>query len=223
MAPRKTTTKTASKSTTRTRKTKEVPAPVVTQKAGKPVFRLGTLVTVIVFLAVIGAAYYLTQNPIQTEDVETTPTSELISLFKSESTVTSIEVTPTEGEPVKLERNAEKVWVLTQPTEAEADQGMAEAAATQVTSLKAQTEIEGEPSIFGLDKPAYTVMVGFEDGTTGKLEIGSITPTSNGYYIRVDGKMYIIETQGIDALTTLAAFPPYLSTPSPSLEATPTP
>lgn len=222
MATRKTTTKTASKPATRTRKTKETSAPVP-EKAGKPVFRLGTLVTLIVFIAVIGAAYYLTQNPINTDEAEATPTSEPISFFNTESVVTSIEVAPIEGETVRLERNEEKAWVLTQPTEAEADQGMAEAAASQVTSLTAQTEIEGEPSIFGLENPAFTFLIGFEDGTTGKLEVGSPTPTNNGYYVRVNGKMYITDLQGIDALTTLVDSPPYLSTPVPALEATPTP
>jgi len=208
------------KPTTRTKKAKEpsVPKPV------KPVFRAGTWITLLVLAAVIGAAYYLKNNPLETAEADTTPTGEAAFLFESDSVVTSIEITPFEGDPVKLERDEANVWALTQPTEAEADQGLSEAAASQVTVLSISSEIEGDPSIFGFDEPTYVITVGFEGGDTGTLEVGTATPTNSGYYVRLNGdKMFIVPMAGIDSLTNLLVFPPYLSTPVPEIEVTPTP
>jgi hypothetical protein len=57
------------------------------------------------------------------------------------------------------------------------------------------------------------------------LEVGDSTPTNSGYYVRVDkDKMMIADLSGISSLLQLAAFPPYLNTPTPtSLPSTPTP
>ena len=58
--------------------------------------------------------------------------------------------------------------MLTQPDEVEADQGLAEAAASQITALRIVTEVDNtkDPSIFGFDQPAYILTIGFEGGTT---------------------------------------------------------
>jgi hypothetical protein len=101
--------------------------------------------------------------------------------------------------------------------EVEADQGLAEAAATQVTALPVSSQIEDgkSPDIFGLDDPAYIITIEFGTGKTRTLEVGDTTPTNSGYYVRVDkDKMLITDLSGIDALLQLASFPPYLSTPT---------
>ena len=213
--------KTTKPTTTRTKKTKEASTP----KPGKPVFRLGTLITLVLFLAVIGAAYYLNQNPIETEETaDATPTSETAFVFDAESVVTSIEVKPALGETVKLERNEEMVWMLTQPIEGEADPAFAEAAASQIPALSISSEIDGDPSIFGFETPGYTITVGFEDGKASTIEVGDTTPTETGYYVRVDGKkMYIVGLEGIASLTQLVDAPPYLATPTASPTASPIP
>lgn len=204
---------------TRTKRTREA-APA---QPAKPVFRLGTWITLIVFAAVLGAAIYLNYNPIQTdEEAEAASTSEPAFLFDSTSLVTSIEVKPAEGETVRLERDEENAWVLTQPDESEADQGLAEAAASQVGALLITSEIEGEPEVFGLGQPAFVITVEFEDGTSGVLEVGSVTPTNSGYYVRMDDKMYIVSLDGIEALTNLVSSPPYLATATPEATEEPT-
>lgn len=221
MAPRKTTTKPKA-TTTRTKRTTKEAAPAPVSKPSKPVFRAGTWIALIVFAVVVGAAIYLTNNPLPTdEEAEAVPTTEPAFIFDSAKTVNSIEIKPAEGETVKLERNEEKVWVLTQPTEAEADQASAEAAASQIGALLIDLEFDDDPSKFGFDAPAYVITVEFEDGETGTLEVGDITPTNSGYYVRIDGKMYIVSINGIEALTNLVLFPPYMATPTP--EAPPTP
>ncbi|MEN9564644.1 MAG: hypothetical protein RIR73_2888 [Chloroflexota bacterium] len=195
-------------------------------KQGKPFFRTGTWVALLVFAAIIAAIIYLNQNPIEDAEAEISPIAEEAPLFATGSVVSSIEVKPLEGEAVQLERNESQAWVLTQPDEVEADQGMAEAAASQVTALRIITEVDNkkDPSIFGFDQPAFILTIGFEDGTTSTLEVGDTTPSENGYYVRVDNdKFYVVSLSGIGALTNLASVVPYLNTPTPIPTATSTP
>lgn len=187
-------------------------------------FRTGTWVAILLFALLAGGAYLLNRQAEETPDVEIEPVSETIFVFNQESSVTTIEVSSPAGDVVQLERNEENVWVLIQPEETEADQGLAEAAASQVASMIVVNEIEGDPSIFGLDEPVYTIAIGFDDGKSGTLEIGEKTPTNSGYYARLDGKqMMIVSTSGIDSLVNLLSSPPYQSTPTPIPTATPPP
>jgi len=200
---------------------KEAPTP----KPTKPVFRAGTWISLLLLIALIGGAYLINKNKKAAAETEATATTEPAFIFSSDSTVASIEVKPTDGEAVKVTRNKDGVWALELPFATEASQGTVEAAASQVTALKIISEVDADPSIFGFDTPAYLITVAFSDGKTSKLEIGDATPTNSGYYVRVDGKkMAIVGLSGIDALTSLALFPPYLNTPTPTaLPSTPTP
>ena len=64
--------------------------------------------------------------------------------------------------------------------------------------------------------------LGFVSGSTHKIEVGNLTPTSSGYYVRFDGgKIYVIAQSGIDALLNLLTSPPFPATATPV--ATPVP
>lgn len=221
MAPKTTkSTKTRAVKSTRTPRTSSAP------KAAKPVFRTGTWIALIGFIAIIAAAIYMNRQAEEKAAATETPAAEEAFLFTEDSVVTGIEVKTMEGDTVKIERNEEKAWVLSQPEEADADQGAAEAAASQVGALGIVTAIEGDkdPSIFGLDVPVYTITITFEDGKTSVLEVGDTTPTESGYYVRMDGdKVYVVSTSGIDALASLTFAPPYLNTPTPVPTVTSTP
>ncbi|MBI2331426.1 MAG: DUF4340 domain-containing protein [Chloroflexi bacterium] len=221
MAPKNTkSTKTRAAKNTRVPRVKSAP------KVTRPVFRTGTWVALIAFIAIIAAAIYMNRQAEEKAAATETPAAEEAFIFPEDTVVTSIEVKPEQGDTVKIERNEEKVWVLSLPEDAEADQGAAEAAASQVGALSIVTTIEGnkDPSIFGLDVPVYTITITFEDGKTSILEVGDSTPTDSGYYVRVDGdKVYVVSPSGIDALASLTFAPPYLNTPTPVPTATSTP
>lgn len=220
----KTTTSTSKKSAPKKTRTvrKETPAP----KPSKPVFRTGTWISVILLAALIGGAFYINKNKEAADNVEVTATTEPAFIFSEDSTISSIEIKPTDGETVKVARGADGAWALKLPFETEANQGLVEAAASQVTSLKIISEIvDADPSIFGFDAPAYLITIEFADGKTSTLEVGDATPTNSGYYVRVDkSKMAIVGLSNIDVLASLTFSPPYLNTPTPTaLPATPTP
>jgi uncharacterized membrane protein len=207
--------------TTKPRRSAKSAARAPQPKQEKPFFRTGTWVAVLLFAVLAGAIVYLDQRETQAE-AQTTPTplGEDAFVFENESAVTSIEVEPSEGETFRAERNAENAWVLKLPIEAEADQGTVEAAASQVAALKVTSELDADPKILGLDKPAFVITVEFQDGAKQTLEVGDRTPTGGGYYVRLEKKVMIVAASGIEALTVLPSSPPYLNTPTPTATAT---
>ena len=221
MATKKTTSAARKNTVNKPKQVAFVPKPV------KAKFQAGTWITVLIFIGLIGAAVYLNRQK-DTAEVEVTPASEPSYLFSTaaDGNPTSIEIKPAEGDAqrVRIARNAENAWALELPVEAEADQGLSEAAATQISALEILDPIDADPAIFGLDNPAYVITLEFDGGKKHTLEVGDSTPTSKGYYVRVDSdKMMIVDLSGIDSLLQLAAFPPYLVTPIPEAAVTPTP
>jgi hypothetical protein len=165
----------------------------------------------------IGFTVYLNREKETTE--EAIPTTEEIAYVfaATEGTASSIEIKPADGESVRIARNGQNTWVVELPLEAEANQGLAEAGAAQISALQVISPIDGNPDIFGLDHPAYNITVEFKGGKKHTLEVGDNTPTNSGYYVRLDkAKMMVVGLSGIDALTNLVSFPPYLNTPTPS-------
>jgi len=190
----------------------------------KPIIGLGTLVILVIFAGTFLFGLILARSK-ESAAAEATPTEGITYVFeKSEGIVSSIEVKPNEGEAVKLVRDDKNVWAFELPAKAEADQGLVEAAASQVSALQVIKSLaeDADPSTFGFDAPAYVIKFEFGDGKGRSLEIGDSTPTNSGYYVRVDkGGIMIADLSGIDSLTQLVDFPPYLPTPTP--ETTPTP
>lgn len=228
MATKKTTKSTRVAKSTRTArstKTQQQEMPVIPSRPQRPLIPVGTWIVLIVFAFIVFAAIYIKRDNEQ-KAAEATPTAESAYVIPPNGTVTGIEVQPKGGDAVKIERNDKNVWALTLPSKTEADQGLSEAAASQVTALKVDTELEKgkDPSIFGLSDPAYVITITFEGGKTSTLEIGDITPSQNGYYVRLDkGSMFVVGKSGIDALTNLVTAPPYLNTPTATATETPLP
>ncbi len=173
----------------------------------------------------VGAYYYLDQRAQSADadiaDIAITfaPEAEIAYLFASEDGApTSIRVESQTGEVIELARNAENAWALILPTEASAEQGSSEAAASQLTSILINDRLPNiSPKDVGLDVPAYKLTVKFTNGVERIAEIGVITPTENGYYVRMDGEIVIVSRSAIDALIGLLTNPPYAETPTPPL------
>ncbi len=185
-------------------------------------FRADTLIVVLLLAALIGFAFYISREKKNT-NTETSTTSAVTTFVfnDTDGIANSIEIKPAAGDAkrVKVARDAKNVWALELPIKTEADQGLAEAAASQISALQIVSTVpaDADPSIFGFDASTFVISVGFADGKTHTLEIGDTTPTNSGYYVRLDKtKMMIVSLSGIDALTKLVSFPPYLNTPTPS-------
>ena len=143
MATKKTTSTARKKSVSKPKQVAFVPKPVKTK------FQAGTWITVLIFITLVGTAIYLNRQK-DTAEVEATPASEPSYLFSAttDGNPTSIEIKPAEGDAqrVRIARNAENAWALELPVKAEADQGLSEAAATQISALEILDPIEADHS-----------------------------------------------------------------------------
>jgi hypothetical protein len=185
--------------------------------------RRSTVVYIVLLLGLIGAYFYL-KNRAQPADIELTaePSLEATQAYlftADEGTPSSIRVESKAGQVVEVTRGAENAWAMTEPIEAKAEQGAAEAAATQVTTMRIVDTIPGnvDLELVGLQSPEYVLTVKFTSGVERTVDVGVITPTESGYYVRdPDGKVLVVSQSAVDALLGLLDNPPYAETPTPS-------
>ena len=184
--------------------------------------RRPTVVYIVLLLALAGAYYYL-NNRNKTADIEVTvePSSEVTQAYlftAEEGTPTRIRIESKTGDTVEVARGADNAWTVIQPLEAKADQAAVEAAATQITSMSIlDTVPDVDPKIVGLETPEGVLTVNFTKGGERTVDIGVITPTESGYYVRsTDDKIVIVSKSAIDSLLGMLIAPPYLETLTPS-------
>lgn len=190
--------------------------------------RRSTIIYVLLFLIAAGVyavLHYRSLGPKIGEVWTPAPTTEISFLFDATDGVpTSIRIESKAGEVVEVARNAENAWALVLPFEASADQGSAEAAASQVTTMLIQDRIPNiDLEVVGLASPEYVLTIKFTSAVERKAEIGVITPSEGGYFVRNEaGEIVIVGRDSLDALLSMLTNPPYLETPTP-LPSTPEP
>jgi hypothetical protein len=175
-----------------------------------------TVIVLVVFLVLVGLMLYLSQKEPETQEADITPAAPIEFLFSdSDGLPTSINIKSKTGEQTVLARNEAGAWVLKKPIETEADQASAEAAATQITSLRVESRLEVAPEAAGLIQASYTLTVETTSGTTKTVRIGDLAPTGIGYYAIIDGsdETLIVSHTGLDALLTLLESPPVANEP----------
>lgn len=182
--------------------------------------RRGTWIAIAILLALVGLSAILRDRQSKTADAAT-PTQGLRPLLGANLGEPSrIRIESAAGEATELARDADGAWVLDAPEAAEADQAAAQAAASQIGALRILSTVALAPDIIGLDAPAYTLALTFDDGSVHRLLIGSVTPITDGYYAQLDGGPYqVVDKYGLDELIGLLGAPPYLTTPT--VEVTP--
>jgi hypothetical protein len=156
-----------------------------------------------------------------------TPTVEASQFLFAEDqgNISGIKVEEAQGQSIEIRRGADGSWSLVEPEVAAADAALAESAATQAAALRIITEVGGDIDlpVVGLDAPVYTITLETASGDHVFL-VGKPTVTGSGYYVRApDGRILVVVTFGIDALTGLLAAPPYAETPTPAAQATAAP
>jgi hypothetical protein len=181
---------------------------------------LGVLVLVLVSYIVI------TSQPSEISS-QSTPTvlGENFLVTSADGKLQSLRIYDQHNRNVQIQRDANGIWIVTQPAQEAADQSLAGAAETQVGALRIVTILQSQFNLVdaGLDSPAYTLELIFDSGKKHVIQVGTLTPTNSGYYVSYDQKnLYIIGQAGIDALVNLLAAPPFVATQTSvsTLEAT---
>lgn len=180
-----------------------------------------TWILLALFAVLAGFALFLKYKPATDTPAESETPSATVApvefLFPAEEgVVTSILIESREGDVIGLERG-EGVWAITRPFKADATQASVEEAASQVTALAILNRLDIDPSVVGLESPAYTITVGFSSGNFLVAQLGDVTPTDSGYYVRKeDGSILVVTKYGLESLLNLFLYPPYVETPTPS-------
>ncbi len=184
----------------------------------------------LIILGVVLVAYIVIKNRIPATTTTATPTAlgDNFLVTAADGTLQSLRISDYNNNVVEMKRDSSGTWVVTLPTPAPADQALAGAAETQVGALRIVTTLDSQLSLTdaGLDTPAYTINLTFTSGLTHVIEVGNLTPSNSGYYVRYDsGNLYVISQAGIDALLNLLKAPPYVptATTTPTFEDTATP
>ena len=191
--------------------------------------RRSTVVYIILLLLIAGAYFYLKFRPPAATEASTTsePTVQVSYLFTAEDGVpTDIKIQSKAGQSVEVGRDASDLWVVKAPIEAQADQGSAEAAATQVETMSILDKVQNvDKKVVGLESPAYTLTVKFKNGRERTVNVGVVTPSESGYYVQdaSGGDVVVVSKSSLDALLGMLTSPPYLETLTPSPIATETP
>src|SRR6188474_686437 len=101
--------------------------------------RRPTVVYIVILAALIGTYFYFKNREPAATDIAVTPgaSEEVKYLFTAEDGIpTDIRIVAKSGETVEVARDANNEWVLHRPIEAKAEQGAAEAAASQASTLR---------------------------------------------------------------------------------------
>lgn len=174
----------------------------------------------LVILALVLVAYFVIKSRNLATSTGQTPTA-LGSNFlmtQADGTLQSLRIYDKQNHIVQMQRDTSGTWIVTLPTPGAADQSLAGAAETQVGALRIVTILDNQLNLgdAGLDLPAYTIELTFVSGLQHVIQVGTLTPTNSGYYVRYDaGNLYVVSQSGIDALVNLLNAPPFASTETP--------
>ncbi len=176
-------------------------------------------------LLVVAAYAGLKKWPIKSGQTTPTATPQGYLMTAADGTLTVLQITDNTGHTFRMQRNSQNNWVIILPQTGDADQSLAAAAETQAKALQITTDLQTPTDLgtFGLASPADMIDLGFSTGAQHKIEVGAVTPTNSGYYVRFDGKYYVVNKYGLDALLKLLTEPPYPATPTPAVTEPPTP
>jgi len=196
-------------------------------------FRRNTLILVGVFVVLLSATFLIQrnkeQNPALPEsDLPTTVPPTYLFNFPSES-VMGMVIEDADGQLIEMQKDAAGVWTLIQPPTLPdgTDQTAISSTIGQLGTVRVLNELANaiEVNVLGLDTPAYTLTFTLDSGKTTEIQVGSSSPTGNGYYVRVDnGSPKLVDKFFFDSLTGYISTPPILPTPvlTSTLELSPT-
>jgi hypothetical protein len=177
-----------------------------------------TWIVLVLLVLALGGYFFLKSHPQKSSAATPTAVGTTFLFPSGGPKLKSIRISDQHNNVSMIARDNNGNWNVNLPIPAPADQASAEAAETQVGALSIVTKLDTSPaqSAMGLDTPADVIKLVYLDGTQHTIEVGNKTPTSSGYYVRLDNsKLYVISVDGIDPLLQLLANPPYVPTATP--------
>lgn len=198
----------------------------------------GTILLVLVSLGIIIAVGLLGGQP-ATPTSTPTPTGEGAGpLFPSiadeadQGSVNRFEITNNEtGEHTLLTKDDTGIWSVADasfPQQLDVDQVKAVGSMGVMASLESLQSfpVAGSLADYGLENPAYTLVLTDTDGKTYTLYIGLQSSITQRYFVRLNDDLqtiYVLPRDLVGGLTSIVANPPYVASPTPTVTPTRTP
>jgi hypothetical protein len=146
-----------------------------------------TTIVLIVILAIVGVAVYLSSGE-SSAPKEETKQAKLLDV--SATDIHTIRIIPTTGPTIALERGAGTQWRMTEPNKGPADEFAAQGVADALAGLQSRAEIDpkgADAAATGLEHPAFKIVAGTKDNKTIKLDVGNHSGAGDGLYVRKEG------------------------------------
>lgn len=161
-------------------------------------------IILVVVVALLGGAYYFA-NKYKKPAADNTGTAATDTIKVIDTTTDKIEkVTLVNSEGTFVIVMKGKDWVLSSPTDLNADPSQLSSVVINASSIIADKVVEENATNlaqYGLDKPVELTLK-FKDGTEKTVLVGSETSTQGGYYVKMkdSGKVYVVGTYTCEKL-----------------------
>lgn len=188
--------------------------------------RKQTWILLVIFAALVGAAYYLTKNPLPQASGSVTPSAtepaKVLSGWQP-GDIKAVSVKEGQNNPYKIAQDSAGSWML--DGKDKLDPAKVEEVSASLLGLQVQTTLDADydQNALGLAAPAEVLTITSAKGQTVELRIGKLTPTESGYYAQSGSDAPVVLSKGgVDDLLKLVSKASLLNwTPTPEPSATP--
>ena len=183
--------------------------------------RRNTWIILVLFLALLAGTLFWNQTKGKAKPTATpAPVPTSANLFDlGNAAVVGLTVQDAQGKMVIFKRDANALWVMTRPAEAIDTQKLQDAL-TNFTGARIIARPESVASLadFGLEPPAYRILLVLDSGKQVTLNISQPNSIGTGYYV-LDSEtrqVYVVSKSNLDTVLDLLENPPYPPTPTPT-------
>jgi hypothetical protein len=186
--------------------------------------RRSTLSILVVFILLLAGTWFWQRQQRKTaESITPTPTQQQ-TLLSPDAKINLLHISDRQSQQmVEIQRNAQGEWQLNWPESKQTDAAAVDTAVTQLVSLQVLATLDQTSSYTatGLVSPTYTILVKLDSGKQMVYSVGVFTPTGTGRYVlSSDGKLYVVDKNGLDQVLSILVHPPIPPTPIPTVPAT---
>ena len=188
--------------------------------------RRPTWILLAIFVVFAGAAIFMQKSNISLVKPSPTPTSSPKLLSEgSLDTLMSIDIKGSQAAPFMLKKGTDDQWKFVSLEGKPVDQGKIQEFISAVSNLSVYNSFEQSlpMDMTGLDPASYTLTLTMADGSTQILNIGKVTATNSGYYVRLnDGPTVVVNQYSIQDIINMLQ-PVNFEVPTPTIPPTETP
>lgn len=151
-----------------------------------------------VFIIALVGTILLENNPdlVKSSQTPTTsPTSPAMMLEGWQSNdIAWMEFLDGQGNQLRIMKNSEGKWVIDSESGDAVDAGTVEEIRSQIAAAQTIAHLDPgyDTDAIGLSIPVYTLTVRNIQGQESVIQIGQMTPTQTGYYVKVDNSAPVV-------------------------------